>query len=672
MKKVNYSFELFKPNLIVFLICLVFFCILLSFVLISMSNNTTYLNYKFISFISKYVDNHLLEIQKYSQELGLHPTNIRLKNETKTIKEYDEQIYTLFDQLKSAKLVNKNIKKIVLFYPSSDLVVSDIGVYPIDSYYRLENFITKYDFKLDLLDHSSFQRIEYEGKPYLSFSNLITTQSGNRSYVITLIDLENILSVLNFDSADFEFSVNFNEETIETLGSLLEKSKNKSLIQYNVSSAFTDSIIYSYKASYTSFFLPLLNLLKICLITIIVMIAFIIYSLIRISKKEANSINNLLEKIGSNENDGKAINIISNRISALLEEKNLSLEEIQSKQTMVNGLFLNLMIADQELTESNALKIASRYGINFDYSSFVIVVIKSVKSPENLRDTIAKQLIEDDYDIFITFRNGCYVILFNIVDESMLESVKIKTRTLLDTVFSSFITFSAIGSIQDSLDKIEQSFNDANNLISNSILKGDNDILVFNEIRNKDPNLAIAEYKLLLSLGKYNTASDKIDEISYSWILPIIKEEFVHFKGKDLFTPLFEKNSSIELAIAELRNILQLFAEAQNNEKTLSIVDKAKKIIDCEFTDPGLGLFQVSSELQVSNSYLSTLFKETEGIGINQYINIKRITMAKELITNTNLTIKDIAISTGFLSDISFIRVFKKYEAITPTSYRRK
>ena len=231
MKKVNYSFELFKPNLIVFLICLVFFCILLSFVLISMSNNTTYLNYKFISFISKYVDNHLLEIQKYSQELGLHPTNIRLKNETKTIKEYDEQIYTLFDQLKSAKLVNKNIKKIVLFYPNSDLVVSDIGVYPIGSYYRLENFITKYDFKLDLLDHSSFQRIEYEGKPYLSFSNLITTQSGNRSYVITLIDLENILSVLNFDSADFEFSVNFNEETIETLGSLLEKSKNKSLIQ---------------------------------------------------------------------------------------------------------------------------------------------------------------------------------------------------------------------------------------------------------------------------------------------------------------------------------------------------------------------------------------------------------------------------------------------------------
>ena len=94
---------------------------------------------------------------------------------------------------------------------------------------------------------------------------------------------------------------------------------------------------------------------------------------------------------------------------------------------------------------------------------------------------------------------------------------------------------------------------------------------------------------------------------------------------------------------------------------------RAKRIIDENFADPMMGLYLVSEQLNVSNSYLSTTFKATYGV-----INRLRVDQAKSLILNTDMNIKDIAQTVGFSSDINFIRVFKKLENRTPTTLRRE
>ena len=113
-------------------------------------------------------------------------------------------------------------------------------------------------------------------------------------------------------------------------------------------------------------------------------------------------------------------------------------------------------------------------------------------------------------------------------------------------------------------------------------------------------------------------------------------------------------------------------AAAPGAEDKEPVAVRAKRIIDENFADPMMGLYLVSEQLNVSNSYLSTTFKATYGVSIIQYINRLRVDQAKSLILNTDMNIKDIAQTVGFSSDINFIRVFKKLENRTPTTLRRE
>jgi AraC-like DNA-binding protein len=84
-----------------------------------------------------------------------------------------------------------------------------------------------------------------------------------------------------------------------------------------------------------------------------------------------------------------------------------------------------------------------------------------------------------------------------------------------------------------------------------------------------------------------------------------------------------------------------------------------------------LGLSSIADDLGVSNSYISRVFKKIYHIGVVEYINKTRIDHAKELIVKGDMSMKAIAIKVGFSSDVSFIRVFKKYERITPGKYKQ-
>ena len=53
-------------------------------------------------------------------------------------------------------------------------------------------------------------------------------------------------------------------------------------------------------------------------------------------------------------------------------------------------------------------------------------------------------------------------------------------------------------------------------------------------------------------------------------------------------------------------------------------------------------------------------------------MNELRIKAAKKLMEKEGITIKEVAEQVGFTSDIHFIRIFKKYENITPGVYKRQ
>ena len=99
---------------------------------------------------------------------------------------------------------------------------------------------------------------------------------------------------------------------------------------------------------------------------------------------------------------------------------------------------------------------------------------------------------------------------------------------------------------------------------------------------------------------------------------------------------------------------------------------KIKKIIEENYNQHFLGLCYISEQVGVSTSYVSKVFKEEYGIGVVEYMNELRIKAAKKLMEKEGITIKEVAEQVGFTSDIHFIRIFKKYENITPGVYKRQ
>lgn len=72
----------------------------------------------------------------------------------------------------------------------------------------------------------------------------------------------------------------------------------------------------------------------------------------------------------------------------------------------------------------------------------------------------------------------------------------------------------------------------------------------------------------------------------------------------------------------------------------------------------------------MSYSRFRKIFKEYTGFAPSQYIQAVRINMAKEMLTNTSKSTKEIAFELGFENKEYFFSVFKRITQTTPSNYR--
>lgn len=81
-------------------------------------------------------------------------------------------------------------------------------------------------------------------------------------------------------------------------------------------------------------------------------------------------------------------------------------------------------------------------------------------------------------------------------------------------------------------------------------------------------------------------------------------------------------------------------------------------------------LEDLADHLGLSFKYTSILFKKIMGDNFKNHVNLYRVSKAKEVLSeNENVKIKDLAESLGFNSSNTFIKVFKKYEGVSPTQW---
>ncbi len=81
---------------------------------------------------------------------------------------------------------------------------------------------------------------------------------------------------------------------------------------------------------------------------------------------------------------------------------------------------------------------------------------------------------------------------------------------------------------------------------------------------------------------------------------------------------------------------------------------------------------QISSYLGINRTYLYKILKDYTGVSPKEYITLRRIEAAKNMLQYSNYDITGIALSCGFRDHSSFCKVFRQYERQTPSQYQRQ
>jgi two-component system, response regulator YesN len=108
----------------------------------------------------------------------------------------------------------------------------------------------------------------------------------------------------------------------------------------------------------------------------------------------------------------------------------------------------------------------------------------------------------------------------------------------------------------------------------------------------------------------------------------------------------------------------------ERTETLRDLISKVMKHIEEHYHDSNLNVNTIGERFELKGSYLSKLFKEQTGEGLLDYITKYRLRQAKKMMSNKQDSISEIAKNVGYNEVATFIRVFKKYEGITPGKFK--
>ena len=145
------------------------------------------------------------------------------------------------------------------------------------------------------------------------------------------------------------------------------------------------------------------------------------------------------------------------------------------------------------------------------------------------------------------------------------------------------------------------------------------------------------------------------------------------YNTSDLFINRMDHCSSVEEVLAMHREMFTFFTDQMAMLQRKSIfalpILQAMDYID-EHLHERITVEQLAAYLKLNPSYLSTLFSKEMGIPLSDYIQHRRIDVAKRMLLDSNMSGSEISSILAFSSQSHFIRVFQKETGMTPKHYR--
>jgi len=130
---------------------------------------------------------------------------------------------------------------------------------------------------------------------------------------------------------------------------------------------------------------------------------------------------------------------------------------------------------------------------------------------------------------------------------------------------------------------------------------------------------------------------------------------------------------SVDELCQTLSQVVRVFMDdmfSNRNAKYTDLVHRCIQFLQKHYSEK-ITLEDVARSVYMSPTYLSRVFKRETGTSLVDFLNRIRIEKSKEMLTNNDVRLIDVALQCGFESQSYFNRVFKQSTGMTPQQYRK-
>ena len=135
----------------------------------------------------------------------------------------------------------------------------------------------------------------------------------------------------------------------------------------------------------------------------------------------------------------------------------------------------------------------------------------------------------------------------------------------------------------------------------------------------------------------------------------------VHFDSTDFY--YFAYSTIISMLIEMKKSLV-------NKTEDEDIASKIKEMIDAQISE-NIKITDICDQLMLSKTFVIKTFKNKYHVTPNQYKLNRKMEIARNMLMNDSISIKQIAMSLGFIDQYHFANSFKKHHQMYPSEYRK-